>query len=137
VHDGAIAGHGRWSRARGAQNEEETEGILTKVFTTKGCPRGKLAIVVLPLHGSPQLGGFLLADSRLGVLKRHHHVHAVLYKVLMGLGKRCHAAAAMELELDSCDREKLSWGRWEGYFMGLGVRVQYLESKSQLNRGFP
>jgi hypothetical protein len=42
-----------------------------------------------------------VADSRLGVLKRHHRVHAVLYKVLMGLGKQCAAMAAMELELDS------------------------------------
>jgi hypothetical protein len=81
-----------------------------------------------------------VADSRLGVLKRHHCVHAVLYKVLMGLGKRCATAAAMELKLDSCDGKKLSWRRWEGCFIGLGVRVgevQCLESKSQQNRGFP
>jgi hypothetical protein len=81
-----------------------------------------------------------VADSRLGVLKRHHHVHALLYKVLMGIGKRCAATAAMELELDSCNGEKLSWGRWESSFIGIGVRVgkvQCLESKSQLNRGFP
>jgi hypothetical protein len=51
-----------------------------------------------------------VADSRLGVLKLHHRSHAVLYKVLTGLGKRCAATAAMELELDSCDWEKLSWG---------------------------
>jgi hypothetical protein len=79
-------------------------------------------------------------DSCLGVLKRHHHVHAVLYKVLTGLGKWCAAAVAMELELESCDGEKLSWGQWEGSFIGLGVRVgevQCLESKSQLNQGFP
>jgi hypothetical protein len=77
-----------------------------------------------------------VADSRLGVLKRHHRVHTVLYKVLTRLGKRCAIAAAMELELDSCDREKLSWGQWEGSFIGLGVRVgevQRLESKSKLN----
>jgi hypothetical protein len=81
-----------------------------------------------------------VADSRLQVLKWHHRVHAVLYKVWTGLGKRCAAAAAMELELDSCDGEKLSWGRWEGSFIGLGVwvgEVQCLESKSQLSRGFP
>jgi hypothetical protein len=48
----------RWSRARGAQNEVEMEGILTKGFTMKGHPRGEFAIVKLPLHGSPQLGGF-------------------------------------------------------------------------------
>jgi hypothetical protein len=81
-----------------------------------------------------------VADSRLGVLKRHHRVHVVLYKVLTGLGKRCAIVAAMELELNSCDGEKLSWGRWEGSFIGLGVRVgevQCLESKSQMNRGFP
>jgi hypothetical protein len=28
--------YGRWYGVRGAQNEEETEGILTKGFTTKG-----------------------------------------------------------------------------------------------------
>jgi hypothetical protein len=81
-----------------------------------------------------------VADSCLGVLKRHHRVHMVLYKVLTGLGKRCAAATAMELELDSCDGEKLSWGRWEYSFVGLGVwvgKVQCLESKSQVNRGFP
>jgi hypothetical protein len=81
-----------------------------------------------------------VADSRLGVLKRHHRIHTVLYKVLTGLGKRCAAVAAMELEHNSCDGEKLSWGRWEGSFIGLGVRVgevQCLESKSQLNPGFP
>jgi hypothetical protein len=30
---------------------------------------------------------------------------------------------AMELELGSCDGEKLSWGEQEGSFKGLGVRV--------------
>jgi hypothetical protein len=50
--------YGHWSRARGAQNEEEMEGILTKWFITKGRPRGELTTAVLPLHGSPQLGGF-------------------------------------------------------------------------------
>jgi hypothetical protein len=50
--------YGHWSRARGAQNKEEMEGILTKEFTTKGHPCGELATAVLPLHGSPQLGGF-------------------------------------------------------------------------------
>jgi hypothetical protein len=50
--------YGRWSGARGAQNEEEMEGFLTKGFTTKGCPRGELPTAVLPLHGSSQLGGF-------------------------------------------------------------------------------
>jgi hypothetical protein len=50
--------YGCWSRARGAQNEEEMEGILTKGFTTKGRPRGELVTVVLPLPGSPRLGGF-------------------------------------------------------------------------------
>jgi hypothetical protein len=49
-----------------------------------------------------------VADSRLGVLKRHHHVHAVLYKVLTGLGKQCATSVAMELELDSCDGKNLS-----------------------------
>jgi hypothetical protein len=49
----------------------------------------------------------LVADSCLGVLKWHHHVHVVLYKVLAGLGKRCAAAMAMELELDSCDGKVL------------------------------
>jgi hypothetical protein len=81
-----------------------------------------------------------VADSCLGVLKRHHRVHAVLYKVLIGHGKLCAATTAMELELDSCDGENLSWGRWEDSFIGLGVwvgEVQCLESKSQLNRGFP
>jgi hypothetical protein len=81
-----------------------------------------------------------VADSCLGVLKWHHRVHTVLYKVLTGLGKWCAAAAAMELELDSCDGEKSVVGRWEGSFIGLGVRVgevQCLESKSQQNRGFP
>jgi hypothetical protein len=81
-----------------------------------------------------------VADSGQGVLKRRHRVHAVLHKVLTGLGKRCAAAAAMELELGTCDGEKLLWERWEGSFIGLGVRVgevQCLESKSQLNRGFP
>jgi hypothetical protein len=48
----------------------------------------------------------LVADSCLGVLKWHHRVHTVLYKVLTGLGKWCAAAAAMELEIDSCDGEK-------------------------------
>jgi hypothetical protein len=47
-----------WFGAWGAQNEEETAGILTKGFAMKGCPRGELATAVLPLHGSPQLGGF-------------------------------------------------------------------------------
>jgi hypothetical protein len=81
-----------------------------------------------------------VADSCLGVRKRHHRVHAVLYKVLIGLGKRCAAAVVMELELDSCDGESLSWGRWEGSFIGLGVRVgevHCLELKSQLNQVFP
>jgi hypothetical protein len=62
-----------------------------------------------------------VADSRLGVLKWHHRVHMVHYKVLTGLGKQCAAAAAMELELDSSDGEKLSWGQWEGFFIGEGV----------------
>jgi hypothetical protein len=64
-----------------------------------------------------------VADSCLGVLKHHHRVHAVLYKVLTRLGKQCAAAATMELELDSCDEEKLSWGQWKGSFIGLGVWV--------------
>jgi hypothetical protein len=51
-----------------------------------------------------------VAESRLGVLMWYHRVHTVLYKVLTGLGKQCAAAAAMELELDSCDGENLSWG---------------------------
>jgi hypothetical protein len=50
--------YGRWSRARGAQNEEETEGILTKGFPMKGRPCGELTTDLLPLHGSPLLGGF-------------------------------------------------------------------------------
>jgi hypothetical protein len=36
--------YGRWSRARGAKNEEEMEGILTKGFTTKGRPHGRLVV---------------------------------------------------------------------------------------------
>jgi hypothetical protein len=51
----------------------------------------------------------LVADSRRGVLKRRHRVHAVLYKVLTWLGKQYAAAVVMELELNSCDKEKLSW----------------------------
>jgi hypothetical protein len=39
-----------------------------------------------------------------------HCVHTVLYRSLTGLEKRCAAAVAMELELNSCDGEKLSWG---------------------------
>jgi hypothetical protein len=31
---------GHWFGARGGQNKEETEGILTKGFTTNGSPRG-------------------------------------------------------------------------------------------------
>jgi hypothetical protein len=85
--------YGHWSGERGAQNEEETKGILTKGFTTKGA------------------SSWRAHDSRLGVLKRHHRVHAVLYKILTGLGKQCATAVAMELELDSCDGEKLSWRR--------------------------
>jgi hypothetical protein len=73
-----------------------------------------------------------VADSHRGVLKRR--------PVLMGLEKQCVVAAAMELEHDSCDGEKLSWGQREGSFIAPGVRVgevQCLESKSQLNQGFP
>jgi hypothetical protein len=58
--------YGRWAGVQGAQNEEETEGILTKGFTTKGRPHGELAIAVLPLHGSPQLGGFSGGQFMLG-----------------------------------------------------------------------
>jgi hypothetical protein len=58
--------YGRWSGVRGAQNEEEMEGIYTKGFRTKGRPRGELAIAVLPLHGSPQLGGFFGGRFTLG-----------------------------------------------------------------------
>jgi hypothetical protein len=50
--------YGRWYGAQGAQNEEGTEGILTKGFKMKGRSRGELATAVLPLHGSPHLGGF-------------------------------------------------------------------------------
>jgi hypothetical protein len=50
--------YGRYSGAQGAENEEEMEGILTEGFTTKGRPRGELTTAVLPLHCSPQLGGF-------------------------------------------------------------------------------
>jgi hypothetical protein len=57
-----------------------------------------------------------VADSRLGVLKRHHHVHAVLYKVLTGLGKQCATSAAMELKLDSCDGEKFVVGEMGRFF---------------------
>jgi hypothetical protein len=102
--------YGHWSGARGAQNEEEMEGILTKGFTTKGVlVEGlRLRCFLFMVHHSWEAS--LVADSRLGVLKRHHRVHAVLYKVLTGLGKWCAAAVAMELELNSCDGEKLSWG---------------------------
>jgi hypothetical protein len=78
--------YGHWSGARGAQNKEEMEGILTKGSTTKGRPRGELATAVLHLHGHRSWEASLVADSCLGVLKRHHHVHAVLYNVLTGLG---------------------------------------------------
>jgi hypothetical protein len=54
-----------------------------------------------------------VADSRRGVLKRRHRVHAVLYKVLTGLGKRCAAAAAMELELDTHQYKGKSMHRHE------------------------
>jgi hypothetical protein len=73
-----------------------------------------------------------VADSHRGVLKWR--------PVLMGLEKQCVVAAAMELKLDSCDGEKLSWGQQEGSFIAPGVwvgEVQCLESKSQLNQGFP
>jgi hypothetical protein len=50
--------YGRWSGVREARNEDETEGILTKGFATKRRPRGELVTATLPLHGSPQLGGF-------------------------------------------------------------------------------
>jgi hypothetical protein len=50
--------YGRYSGAQGAENEEEMERNLTEGFTTKGRPRGELTTAVLPLHGSPQLGGF-------------------------------------------------------------------------------
>jgi hypothetical protein len=50
--------YGRRSGVWGAQNDEEMKGILTKGFTTKGRPHWELTIVVLPLHGSLQLGGF-------------------------------------------------------------------------------
>jgi hypothetical protein len=131
--------YGHWSGVRGAKNEEETVGILTKGFTMKGHPHGELTTAVLPLQGSPYLGGFSSGRFMPMSAQAASPFHAVLYKVLTGLGKRCAVAAAMELELDYCDGEKLSWGRWEGSFIGLGVwvgKVQYLESKYQLNREF-
>jgi hypothetical protein len=43
-HSGSLELHLVWHMVDGlgsreAQNKEETEGILTKGFTTKGCPR--------------------------------------------------------------------------------------------------
>jgi hypothetical protein len=50
--------YGPWSGARGAQNKDGMEGILTKGVATKRHPRAELATSTLPLHGSPQLRGF-------------------------------------------------------------------------------
>jgi hypothetical protein len=152
VHGGAIAGHGSspelrlaWPMVTGLGRGE----LKTKRRWRGSSPKSSQQRVILVessrqrcflfmVHRSWEAS--LVANSCLGVLKLHHRVHAVLHKVLTGLGKPCAAAVAMELELDSSDGEKLLWWRWEGSFIGLGVwvgEVQCPESKSQLNRGFP
>jgi hypothetical protein len=103
--------YGRWSRARGAQNEEETKGILTKGFVMERRPHGELTTATLLLHGSPQLGGFSSGRFTPGSAQAASPCSRGALQGPNGVGKQCAAAAALELELNSCDGEKLLWGQ--------------------------